>query len=719
MTRPSAKMPIRSALEEAFPNAMLSAVGNKESWRKEVHRPATSTHKWWAKRLGSVFRGIIASAATEDVGNAMAAYSSHTSLPGMFILDPFAGSGVTGVEAVKLGAAAVCIDINPVATLVQRQALQSWDFAALRANYAKVERACRAEVDRVHRTEDGRTVLYYFWVAAVVCPDCGERVRLFDSTVFAKDAYPKRKPKAQIVCPDCLDIQQGRYDFSSAVCANGHGFGQAGNVNRSKAVCRGGHSFKIVGALGDEPPRYEMYAKLVASGRGDKTYESITDWDRALYAECERLLPQLPETVVLPAGRLSSGNNTNQAINWNFREWRQFFNARQLYSLSLMATAIRDLEGMSAEREALCALFSGTLEFNNLFSSYKGEGTGAVRHMFSNHVLKPERTPLEAHPWGTPQSSGAFSTLFSIRLERAHKYKIEPVDLILDSDGDVQRVAGLSAPLGGRLDRDWAAFASRGTGAHVLTRNAADTGLPDASIDLVVTDPPFMDNVHYAELADFFHAWLREMRPYAGYPSEATTRRAGEVQNSDPEEFGKAVEAVWTECERVLKSGGLLAFTFHQARISGWARLIDALHRSGFVVTAIQPVKGEMTTSVVKAGASEPSNLDSVVVCRRAADGATNPHRSLDHALEHACQELTALQETGVDVGTGDMRSVIRGTLLAHLVAAGTKLDGACLERVDDLVAQAIKSLGTRAVGARGPDSAETIDDDSQLALFG
>jgi hypothetical protein len=189
-----------------------------------------------------------------------------------------------------------------------------------------------------------------------------------------------------------------------------------------------------------------------------------------------------------PSGRLAAGNNTDQARNWNFRSWRQFFNARQLYSLSLMATAIRDLEGPPAEREALCALFSGTLEFNNLFTSFKGEGTGAVRHMFANHILKPERTPLEAHPWGTPQSSGAFSTLLVSRLERAHKYKTEPVDLVLADDGSVVRVTGL---------------AHAGTG-DVATRNAADTGLPDASVDLVITDPPFMDNVHYAELADFF-----------------------------------------------------------------------------------------------------------------------------------------------------------------------------------------------------------------------
>jgi putative DNA methylase len=720
MTDAYAKVPARSALEAGFPNAALSAIGKQESWRKEVHRPATSTHKWWAKRLGSVFRGIIASAVTDECGDALTTYASPTDIRGTVILDPFAGSGVTGVEAVKLGASAVCIDINPVATLVQRQALQSWDFAKLRVLYAKVERACRPEVYRVHRAEDGRTVLYYFWVATVACPGCGERVRLFDSPVFAKDAYPKRKPKAQIVCPECLDIHEGRYDFTSTTCANGHEFTQAGSVVRSKAVCRCGYSFKIVAALGGLPPEYEMYAKMVANGRSDKTYEAITDWDRALYAECEDLVRQLPRNAVLPSGELAPGNNTNQALNWNFREWRQFFNARQLYSLSLIATAIRDLDGMGAEREALCALFSGTLEFNNLFTSFKGEGTGAVRHMFSNHVLKPERTPLEAHPWGTPQSSGAFSTLLSSRLERAHKYKIDPADLILDGDGAVKRVERLSAPLGGTLARDWGSLAARRSGAYVLHRNAADSGLPDASVDLVVTDPPFMDNVHYAELADFFHAWLQEMRPYDGYPDEATTRRAGEVQNADPVEFGKAIEAVWVECARVLKPGGLLAFTFHQARIVGWARLVEALHRAGFVVTAIQPVKGEMTTSVVKAGSSAPSNLDSVVVCRRAADGAVSPYPSLDRALEHSCAELVALRSSGVEVGKGDMRSVIRGTLLAHLAAAGAELDAACLERVDDLATEAINSLSSAAaaVGLRAPTSHEKVDMGLQLALF-
>ncbi|GAA2584387.1 DNA methyltransferase [Streptomyces tubercidicus] len=695
------EVPQRTSLESNFPAAMLSGVGTKESWRKEVHRPATSTHKWWAKRLGTVFRGIITSATTPDGADAVGAYGSSLDLAGAIVLDPFSGSGVTGVEALKLGAKAVCFDINPVATLVQRQAVQPWDLGSLEAAYKEVESACRSEVDRLHRTEDGRTVLYYFWVATLGCPECSKEVRLFDSPVFSKNAYPKRVPKAQIVCPECLSVKESRYDFVTETCLKGHVITQRGAARGQLATCGNGHSFKVLGALNGSPPVYEMYAKMVANSDGSKSYEAITDWDRELYDECVAALAGLSQSAVLPRGRLAPGNNTDQALKWNFREWREFFNARQLVSLSLMATAIRDLTG-SPEREALCALFSGTLEFNNLFTSFKGEGTGAVRHMFSHHILKPERTPLEAHPWGTSQSSGAFSTLFKSRLQRAHEYKTKPADLV-DRGAGIERISGVSKPVGASIADSWESFVSiEGQAAYVATRNSAQTDIPDGSVDLVVTDPPYMDNVHYAELADFFHAWLQHMQPYIGYSDATTTRRVGEVQHADPAEFGKAIEAVWTESARVLKPGGLLAFTFHQARISGWVQVVESLRRSGWIVMAVQPVKGEMTTSVVKAGAREPSNLDSVVVCRRAVDGATNPNSSVEEALATATRELTDLRDAQIDVGAGDVRSVVRGALLAYLASTGVDLDESVAAQVDSLATESIETLLGSGPGGGG-----------------
>jgi putative DNA methylase len=657
-------VPPVTALERDFPAAALSRIGEHESWRKEVHRPATSTHKWWAKRLGSVFRGILIAAVTEADADALAAYGSATRLDGLTVFDPFAGSGTTLVEAVKLGAGVAGWDINPVATLVQRQAIQRWDPSELQRAYKLVEESCRSEIDRVHQTERGETVLYYFWVAVAACPVCHTDTRLFSTHVFSQNAYPKRVPAAQIVCPACLDVMPARYDFDELTCQNNHRVPRLGAVTRNNMTCINGHTSKVIDALAGKTPHFEMYAKLVLGSNGKKRYEAIDDFDRSLYSECSELLRARELALVLPLGELDDGENTAQAIRWGFVRWQQFFNDRQLYSLGLLAGALRDVAADPGEREALVALFSGTLEFNNMFCSFKGEGTGAVRHMFSHHILKPERTPLEAHPWGTPASSGSFSTLFHSRLLRAQAYKIAPFDQIIIGD-HIARVGGLSLPTEAAVVDAWPTEGLPRGRVYIRTGDSSATDLPDESIDLVVTDPPYMDNVHYSELADFFHAWLRKLAPFTHYPTgQATTRNTREVQSASPADFQTAIARVWQECARALKPGGLLAFTFHQARIAGWISLVQALAEADLVITAVQPVKGEMTTSVTKYGV-EPSNLDAVVVCRKRISAMPSWMSNPRAAADEGERRLAALQSSGVAVGAGDIRSVVRGHVLA------------------------------------------------------
>ena len=206
-----------------------------------------------------------------------------------------------------------------------------------------------------------------------------------------------------------------------------------------------------------------------------------------------------------------------------------------------------------------------------------------------------------------------------------------------------------------------------------------------------------MDNVHYSELADFFHAWLRELVPFARYPrKEATTRSVREVQSASPAEFEAAITRVWQECARVLKSDGLLAFTFHQARLSGWVALVQALAEAGLGVTAVQPVKGEMATSVTKGG-MEPSNLDAVVVCRKRASTVSHSMTDPGAAAEVGERRLTALQSAGVDVGAGDIRSVIRGHVLATYTANRDSLDVQSLAALaDELATERVTRLMAR-----------------------
>ena len=141
-----------------------------------------------------------------------------------------------------------------------------------------------------------------------------------------------------------------------------------------------------------------------------------------------------------------------------------------------------------------------------MFASFKGEGTGAVRHMFAHHILKPERVPLEANLWGTPKSSGSFQTMFEGRIRRALDYAEDPFELkVVRGNGRKasEKVYGLSAPLGFDIADSYEEFA-HGLRVHLSCGDSSQTDIPDRSVDAVITDPPFFDNVHYSQLADFF-----------------------------------------------------------------------------------------------------------------------------------------------------------------------------------------------------------------------
>src|SRR5712691_847131 len=88
---------------DAFPFEFLSLLAERESWRKEIHRPIYHVHKWWAKRLGSVFRGILLGCMLPAESELATAFYQTHSFQGVTVFDPFMGSGTTVGEAHKLG----------------------------------------------------------------------------------------------------------------------------------------------------------------------------------------------------------------------------------------------------------------------------------------------------------------------------------------------------------------------------------------------------------------------------------------------------------------------------------------------------------------------------------------------------------------------------------------------------------------------------------------
>lgn len=115
----------------------------------------------------------------------------------------------------------------------------------------------------------------------------------------------------------------------------------------------------------------------------------------------------------------------------------------------------------------------------------------------------------------------------------------------------------------------------------------------------------------------------------------------------------------------MLRDDGLLAFTFHQSKLEGWVHLTSALTSAQLVVTSVQPVKAEMSTAAPKSGAREPSNLDSIVVCRKLA-GLGNRTLPADarSAASIGFERIVRIASSGLIVGAADCRSVIWGSVL-------------------------------------------------------
>ena len=621
---------LRAIESDDFPFEHLSLIAERESWRKEIYRPIYHIHKWWARRLGTVFRGILLGTLTPKGTDVLDLFYSPARFPDTVVFDPFMGSGTTLGETLKLGGRAIGRDINPVSYLQVRTALTLRDSEDLERTYEEIESDVADTISSYYTTylPDGTLsrVLYYFWVMQAHCPLCEIPVDLFSNYIFARHAYSRRNPTVHVVCPKCGNLSPENHRVRWRECSEcGHRFDATTGPARGKAatcphcLCEFniGRTVRETGSS----PSYRMYAKLVLIPDGKKEYHPITDYDKALYQKAVTDLEESPYGI--PHGSIEPGYNTNQVLNYGFRSWSHMFNARQLFCISTLANRIMEIDD-GPLRDAFTCLFSGVLEFNNMFASYKGEGTGAVRHMFNHHILKPERTPLEANIWGTPKSSGAFSTLFRRRLLRAAQYARQPFELALLPDESRRRsvkVDGINEPLLGTTNSESYDQFCGNARLYVSCGDSAVTDLPNESVDLVVTDPPFFDNVHYSQLADFFYTWQKLILGDSPHYRADTTRSKSEVQNSDAGMFTERLTLVLNETARVLKDVGLLVFTYHHSRWEGWQSVLNAVVRAGFQIEACHPVKAEMSVATPKHQAKAPINFDIIIVCRKKRSG--------------------------------------------------------------------------------------------------
>jgi hypothetical protein len=154
------------------------------------------------------------------------------------------------------------------------------------------------------------------------------------------------------------------------------------------------------------------------------------------------------------------------------------------------------------------------------------------------------------------------------------------------------------------------------------------SSIESGSFDLVITDPPFGNLLQYSELSDFFYSWMRLVlkdKYPAQFSNEYTPKALEAVSNKarhpeGPDVFyQKILAACWHEAFRILKPGGLMAFTFHHSEDEPWVAVLESLFTSGFFLEATFPVRSDETKGDGDFG-SQKIEFDIIHVCRKQVD---------------------------------------------------------------------------------------------------
>lgn len=629
------RLPARILLEvETFPVEALAELALREG---QSTNPLFRVHRWFARRLSSQFRGILTALTLgkKDASLFWTTYFDKVPLDNAVVLDPFVGGGTILIEAARCGARVIGFDIDPVATAITRFELATPDLDGIPKGVGSVCEEVSSLVSPLHRTTlpDGTDaeVLHHFWVETGMCPGCGTGFEIHPHFQLAYDGDKKRQ---WVFCREChevreLPIRRKKFECGCGATTTIHD----GTLRDGKAMCPGcGDAHPLVSLKGrsGNVGRWRLFAQeyLEQTRKGIvRKFKRTTDKDRKIYIRASRRLQAL-ETAhpgLIPGRKIpATGRSDYRPLIHGFHRYRDLFNRRQLLHLALLGQAIARVNDEKA-RQVLGMAFSEHLATNCMYAAY-AFGYRRLSPLFAVHGYRHITRPVEVNPW-VSGARGTFPNAVN-KIRKAIAYAKAPTDLHPDGG---RGPTGKSALPAGPVGKDPKEFFAGKVRKAVKTHSSISlAGIPDGSVDLVLTDPPYFDNISYSELSDFYLAWHQVLgsaeAPYDEPERSAPMRENLSVNGKRPgavEQYGKDLSAIFMELRRVLKPKGLCVFTYHHKSPEAWAALGDALAGSGLSCTSVIPMRGEGQGGLHSYEGT--LKWDAVLVCR---PGPVNPSGS-------------------------------------------------------------------------------------------
>lgn len=343
-------------------------------------------------------------------------------------------------------------------------------------------------------------------------------------------------------------------------------------------------------------------------------------------------------TSEVPYGFMTHMNNGG-IPNHGFTHWWTMFNPRQLLIHAQLLKSIKQSGNYAWEvREFVLGAYQQYLRNQNMFCFWDISRDCLAPHM-SNNNYHPKTNVVENSVFPT-LGRGNWASCVEGAIQ-GREWAANPWEAV-SADRLKQLSPQLASSIAGKSEKVYAGDAV--DGAQIFQGSSTELShIVSSSLDLVITDPPFGGLLHYSELADFFYVWLR-LALKDKYPSyftadytpkslEAVANRAREPEDPDGY-YQRLLTQCWREAHRVLKPGGILAFTFHHSEDEPWVAVLESLFDSGYYLEATYPIRSDET----KGEGSKPGTFGS---------------QTIEYDIIHVCRKRT---EEPKPVSWGRMR---------------------------------------------------------------
>ena len=658
-------------IEHDFDVPFIADLAFREKQIQQNYRPVIAVHKWFARRPGTLFRGLLLSEFSSRPLREV--FYQANDLSGIRIADPFMGGGIPLLEANRVGCNVIGYDINPMAYWIVKQEIERIDLD----QYGIVAEKLRNELDKkighLYRTRCIRCgdrsvpVKYFLWVKVKRCGHCGEEISLFPGYLVAQD---RRHPKNVFLCSLCGNLTETEDRREPGNCAScGKPLSIQSAAKRNQCVCPTCHTPNLYPDPKAGPPIHRLFAieyycphcRPLHKGRFFKRPDGE---DLAIVEEADSLWRRMRPKFA-PDDPIPHGDESTRLHRWGYKRYRDLFNARQLLGLELSCRFIAQ-EGDRRIRDALATNLSDLLRYQNMLCRYDKMALKSL-DIFSVHGFPVGLIQCESNilglrgPQGGSIGSGGWLNIIE-KFQRAKSYCIQPFET--DHRGRAKHII----PIQG----EWIGENGNGGNTRRVDLSCADATvkkLPAGSLDGVFTDPPYFGNVQYAELMDFCYAWLRRLIGDSVPAFSASSTRnvneltANENMGRDLSTFTEGLSSIFRRIAKALKPGSPLVFTYHHNALNAYYPVAVAVLDAGLTCSASLPCPGEMGASIHINGTGS-SIIDTVFVCRSTGrfprKWLPQDPQGLASIVEEDLQDLR-LGKVGPTYG--DLRCIILGHL--------------------------------------------------------